>query len=118
MSATATKTTKNSQIIVPPMEQRPVESLPGVDEAHEYLLEAGWSETSRNERGDRFYSDPAGNGDKAGVKQKTVELPGKDGTDPVVVTQMVCPPAPWAYPLHEAMNIQRSRDTASKKAVA
>ncbi len=87
-------------------------------EAEAYLKSAGWELQSRNDRGDGFWSDPAGQGKQTGVPTQTVQLPSKDGADPVFVTQTVCPPAPWAHPLHEAMNIQRSRDTASKKAVA
>ncbi len=110
--------TKNNQVIAPAQPQAPVQAILPNQEAESYLKGAGWTLQSRNEKGEGSWADPAGQGKQTGTPQQTAQLPSKDGTDPVFVTQVVCPPAPWAYPLHEAMNIQRSRDNASKKAVA
>jgi hypothetical protein len=114
-SAPASKPTigKNQQKVMPPTPQPEVKPAPRDEEARAYLAEAGWTEQSRNERGDSFWLDPASAGPRSSKKERTVSLPGKDGTDPVTVQQTVCSPAPWAYPMHEAMNIQRQRDAAA-----
>ena len=108
---------KSQQQIMPTATIAPVQQMPPAEKAMEYLRQAGWTQASVNERGDTFWSDPAGNGPRAGKQQQTVSLPGKDGNDPVLVSQTVCPPAQWDYPLVEALNIQRQRDRAEQENV-
>jgi hypothetical protein len=111
-TATIKKGTVSKQVSMPPAPVKVIKAMPSVDESREYLIQAGWVEVSRNDKGDSFWRDPMGSSGK-GSREKKVELPGKDGTDPVQVTQVSCPPAPWNHPLHQAMMIQRGRDNVA-----
>lgn len=118
-TATKDPTKPNQQqMVLPAVAQPEPMAQPANEAARKYLLQAGWTEASRNERGEVSWQDPAGAGPRDGKSQQTVSLPSKDGQDPLMVSQMVCPPVPWAHPQHEAMNIQRLRDQAADKAVA
>jgi len=106
------------QVEVPPM-TRPGAGRPlPADEARKYLNEAGWTEQGRDELGNSFWSDPAGEGPKTGTAKKTTQLPQKDGADPLEITQVVCNPVSWTHPMHEAVSIQRARDQAAAKSTA
>lgn len=105
----------NKQMVAPAVAAPKAAERLREDEARDYLLQAGWEEQARNEvTGESFWADPAGMGDRRGKRQNTGTLPGKDGTDPIVVSQHVCPPAPWNHTLRDAMVIQRDRDRAAK----
>lgn len=101
---------KNNQLVVSPPSVQVRSAAIGVEEAREYLRKAGWIEESINDRGESFWTDPVGLGKRKGEKLPKAKLPGRDGTDPVIVTQTVCPPSSWTYSLQEAVRLQRGRD--------
>ncbi len=118
--ATATKAppgatlTRADQPVFPAAPAHVPEVHPSTVKMIEYLEAAGWTQVSANGRGDTFWADPAGEGDRASKPEVASHLPGKDGSDPVPVTQHVCPPVPWTYGLHDAVTVQRARDRATK----
>lgn len=103
------------QMVVPAPAAQPRQETPPRDEAKKYLEEAGWTMSGENERGETFWMDPAASGKPAGVSTKAVSLPGRDGSDPIVVTQVRVPPAAWNHPMVDAVNIQRMRDARTNR---
>lgn len=102
---------RDQQMTVPAV-ATPRQETPPREEARKYLEEAGWNSSSENERGEVLWEDPAASGSRVGVATKAVSLPGRDGTDPVVVTQVRVPPVNWQHSTMDAVSIQRARDGA------
>lgn len=105
---------RDLQLVVSSPASLPRIELPLPAEAAKYLEEAGWNKMSENEQGQTFWEDPAASA-QAGVSTKSVSLPGRDGSDPVVVSQVYVPPASWNHSMAEAMGIQRVRDGRNKR---
>lgn len=100
---------RDLQLVVPSPAAPPRTEMPPQAEAAKYLEEAGWNKVAENERGETFWEDPAA-GAHAGVSTKSVSLPGRDGSDPIVVSQVRVPPASWNHSMADAVGIQKMRD--------
>lgn len=103
---------KNQVIVPPPVEVK--ETTLQQNESETYLLQAGWTLHSRNQRGESYWVDPAGSDKPRGVETPTVKVEGRDGADPSFISQVICPPSRWTYSLFDAVDIQRKRDAVAK----
>lgn len=104
-----------AQVVVPPPPETAMDRTMPNEQEQQFLTSHGWVKDGTNDRGESRWADPEGMKGNRGKLQPAVELPSRDGGDPTVIQQVVCPPANWSYSQQEAMAMQRLRDAAKKK---